>query len=71
MSHDEFDARVERISRIYPYIVARNDAGEVVGYAYLDTFSPRSAYRRTADLSIYVSHRHLHEHIGGVLPAEI
>lgn len=71
VSHEEFAARVERICRTYTYIVARNDAGEVVGYAYLDTFNPRSAYRRTADLSIYVSHRHLHEHIGGILLAAI
>ena len=71
VSRDEFTARVARISRTYPYIVARNDAGEVTGYAYLDTFNPRSAYRRTADLSIYVSHEHLHEHIGGILLADI
>ena len=33
VSREEFAARVARISRTYPYIVARNDAGEVTGYA--------------------------------------
>lgn len=28
--------------------------GKVIGYAYLDAFNPRSAYRITADLSIYL-----------------
>lgn len=51
---EEFAARVRRISESYPYLVARTDAGTVLGFAYLDVFNARSAYRCTADLSIYV-----------------
>ena len=51
---EEFGARVARIMKDYPYIVARNGAGKPIGFAYLDVFNPRSAYRCTADLSIYV-----------------
>lgn len=67
VSHGDFAARAAAICKRYPYLVARNDAGKITGYAYLDTFNPRSAYRRTADLSIYVSPDHLHEHIGSIL----
>jgi len=48
-----------------------NDEGLIVGYAYLNTFNSRSAYRKTADLSIYVSKNHLHEHAGDILLEEI
>lgn len=51
---EEFGARAARITKDYPYIVARDGAGKPVGFAYLDVFNPRSAYRCTADLSIYV-----------------
>jgi L-amino acid N-acyltransferase YncA len=42
-----------------PYLVAELD-GEVAGYAYLARYHQRSAYRRTAEASVYVapdSHR--------------
>lgn len=52
---EEFAARIRRISESYPYLVARTDAGTVLGFAYLDVFNARSAYRCTADLSIYVN----------------
>lgn len=53
---EEFGARAARITKNYPYIVARDGAGKPIGYAYLDVFNARSAYRCTADLSIYVAH---------------
>lgn len=49
-----FAARVKRIAGSYPYLVAEED-GKIVGYAYLDKFNERSAYRKTADLSIYLA----------------
>ena len=49
----EFEERAERISARYPFLVA-TEGEYVVGYAYLDTFCERSAYRYTADLSVYV-----------------
>ena len=70
LSPAEFSARVKRIKADYPYIVAKR-GDEVLGYAYLDKFNPRSAYRITADLSIYVDKDHRGEHIGSMLYAEI
>ena len=70
LSLESFKKRCEGICEKYPYIVLEND-GEIIGYAYLNTFNPRSAYRITADLSVYVSKDHLHEHAGGILLKEI
>ena len=68
---EEFGARVARITKDYPYIVARDGAGEPIGYAYLDVFNARSAYRCTADLSIYVAHSCRGGGVGQKLYAEI
>lgn len=68
---EEFGARVARITKDYPYIVARDGAGEPIGYAYLDEFNARSAYRCTADLSIYVAHSCRGGGVGQKLYAEI
>ncbi len=38
----------------HPVIVAENAQGEVVGWASLNVFNPREAYRWVADLSVYV-----------------
>ncbi len=67
----QFEDRCFRISSKFPYIVIENDNKEIIGYAYLDIFHERSAYRKTVDLSIYVSKDHLHEHIGKLLLDEI
>ena len=68
---EEFGARVARITKDYPYIVARDGAGKPIGYAYLDVFNARSAYRCTADLSIYVAHSCRGGGVGQKLYAEI
>ena len=68
---EEFSARVARIMKDYPYIVARNGAGKPIGFAYLDVFNPRSAYRCTADLSIYVDRACRGSGVGQKLYAEI
>ena len=68
---DEFKERCKSIKSKYPYIVAENNEGNVIGYAYLSPFITRSAFRITADLSIYVSSKHTNEHIGGLLLSKI
>lgn len=68
---EEFGARAARITKDYPYIVARDGAGKPIGFAYLDVFNPRSAYRCTADLSIYVDRACRGSGIGQKLYVEI
>jgi L-amino acid N-acyltransferase YncA len=39
----------------YPHIVATDEAGAVLGYAYVSAYRPRAAYRFTVENSIYVA----------------
>lgn len=66
LTEEEFCERVLRIKKDYPYIVCVSD-GKTIGYAYLDKYSERSAYRFTADLSIYVDKDFRHAGIGAEL----
>ena len=67
---EKFTERVNRIREEYPFIVAEDDE-KIVGYAYLDRFHERSAYRFTADLSIYLDKDLLAKGTGGLLLDEI
>ena len=55
LTADQYEARVAGVTERFPFLVARDDAGNVVGFAYLSDFNPRSGYRHTADLSIYTA----------------
>lgn len=63
---EEFEARFLRITEKYPFFVEEED-GKTVGYAYLDTFNPRSAYRKTTDLSIYIDKNVVSKGLGSLL----
>lgn len=57
VSSQEMSARIEHVQRQnYPWIVALHD-DEVIGYAYANTWKPRSAYRYTVEVSVYLSHQ--------------
>jgi len=52
---DELAARMDAIAHAgLPFLVAEEE-GRVVGYAYLHPYHERSAYRRTAENSVYVA----------------
>lgn len=69
LTYKQFERRVVRIAERYPFFVAV-EKDKVLGYAYLDAFNDRSAYRYTADLSIYVDKDFLHNGTGSRLLAE-
>lgn len=48
-----FRALAEEVTRRYPWIVLETE-GRPVGYAYLNEFNSRHAYRFTADVTIYL-----------------
>ena len=51
----EMKCRIEKaLSNEFPYIVAENETGTVVGYAYADKFGEREAYRYSFTISIYL-----------------
>jgi len=55
----------------YPWLVARDEAGEVLGYAYASRFHPREGYRYVCEVSIYVRHDSLSRGLGTALIGEL
>jgi len=53
-----FGARVEEYTKKYPWLVGEVDK-QVVGYAYATKWQGRSAYRDTAEISIYLHQGHV------------
>lgn len=49
----DFTIRIENTLKKYPYLVAEND-GNIVGYAYASAFRSRSAYKFSAEVSVYI-----------------
>jgi phosphinothricin acetyltransferase len=54
-----------------PWLVARDDRGEVLGYAYAGQLGPRAAYRLACEDSIYLRHDRLGQGIGKALLAAL
>ncbi|MFC0385631.1 GNAT family N-acetyltransferase [Muricoccus vinaceus] len=53
---EEMAARREAIlSGGFPYLVAEDAAGAVLGYAYASAYRPRPAYRHSVENSVYVA----------------
>ncbi len=61
----EMEARRESFIP-YPYIVAEED-GRIMGYAYAHPFSEREAYRRSAEVTIYIDKDNARKGIGTML----
>lgn len=51
---EEFVRRIAATTARYPYLVAVDATGRVLGYAYADTFKGRAAYDWSVETSIYV-----------------
>lgn len=55
-SHEEMTRRYQALTDSgYPYVVAEDEAGLLVGYAYAGAYRTRPAYRWTVEDSIYLS----------------
>lgn len=67
-SDEEMAARFASITgQNYPYIIAEDEAGTVLGYAYASPFRTRPAYRYLAEDSIYVAPQSRGMGVGGTL----
>ena len=66
---EEMRRRMESF-RPYPYIVAEED-GKILGYAYAHKFAERAAYRRSAEVTIYLDRDVRRRGIGKALYAEL
>jgi phosphinothricin acetyltransferase len=63
VSLDEMERRIRRISASYPWLVWE-EAGDVLGYAYIHAWKDRSAYRFSGEDSIYVKQGYERRGIG-------
>lgn len=66
----EMAVRIENIQSLFPFLVCE-DAGSIVGYAYASKWKDRSAYRYTAEVTIYLHPDHLGRKLGTQLYAEL
>ena len=67
---EAFKERIASIQDCYPYIVAEEN-GIVIGYAYAHPLSERPAYRRSAEVTIYLDSDMQRRGIGKALYAEL
>jgi len=51
---DEMRERIRKISTKNPYLVWEDEAGEIDGFAYINSWKEREAYRFSAELSVYI-----------------
>ena len=54
-SLEEFQRRMEKTMRRYPYLVIVKD-GHIEGYAYADAFVGRAAYDWSCEMTVYLDH---------------
>ena len=52
---EDFKSRISSTLQEYPYIVAEDEAGNILGYAYAGKFHAREAYDWAVETSIYVA----------------
>ncbi|MBX9701717.1 MAG: GNAT family N-acetyltransferase [Acetobacteraceae bacterium] len=69
---DEMAARVAKVQgQGWPWLVAAEDDGAVVGFAYVAQFRDRSAYRYAGEDSVYVRDDQRGQGVGKALVAEL
>lgn len=63
ITHEEMSRRVDSVTSRFPWLVFEQQ-GEVVGFAYAAQWKERSAFRYSAESSVYVSHEAVGQGIG-------
>lgn len=66
LSVEAIAERIGRLSADYPWLVCERD-GRVVGYAYAACWHERSAYRLSAETTIYLDRSHVRRGAGSAL----
>lgn len=66
-SVEEFEKRIAATLKDYPYIVAEDETGSLLGYAYAGCFHAREAYDWAVETSIYVAQDGRRKGIGRLL----
>jgi phosphinothricin acetyltransferase len=67
----EMRSRMEKVLERLPWLVAEDESGPVVGYAYASPHRERAAYRWSVDISVYVDPARRRRGIGRLLYDEL
>lgn len=70
VSVDEMQTRIDKTTKIYPWLVCEVE-GEVLGYAYASKWKERSAYKHTAEVTVYLKHDALQKGYGRALYTQL
>lgn len=62
--------RIEAITETCPFLVCEEN-GEILGFAYATHYKPRSAYRHSVEVSVYIKNNLMHKGIGTNLYKEL
>jgi L-amino acid N-acyltransferase YncA len=68
---DEMAGRMRAVLEWTPWLVAEDDGGVIVGYAYASRHRERAGYRWSVDISVYVDEGWQRRGIGRALYAEL
>ncbi len=63
ITFEEMNKRINKISSLFPYYVYKKN-NEILGYAYAYKFKERSAYRFTAEVTVYLKNGDYRKGIG-------
>lgn len=66
----DFEEKIQTISSDFPFIVFE-EKGEIMGYAYANTFRTKPAYKNTVELTIYMKHTEIGKQIGKKLYSKL
>lgn len=66
ISEQEMEERISEITPIFPWVVWEEE-GKILGYAYARPFYGRSAYKKSAELIVYLEKESTGKEIGSYL----
>jgi len=69
---NEINNRIQAVQKAkLPWLVAENESGQVVGYAYATKWRDRFSYRFSVEVTVYLSPQHAGKGLGTLLYAEL
>ncbi|WP_052417447.1 GNAT family N-acetyltransferase [Cellvibrio mixtus] len=66
----DMQKRIEKNTQLFPWLVYEENE-KVIGYAYASTWKDRSAYKYTAEVTVYLHPEHCGKGIGSALYKEL